>query len=142
MIRLKRIDGVPVELLNALAGYGKREIDGLGPTITQVFDTSRAIWLGTRGDVPVFIAGVQCDTLILGARLWFMTCSGFYPMRADFLRFGRRALRLAPCGLDVYIDDKFPVGQTFVKFFGFKEIGPISHFIQFRREPWRLQQAS
>jgi hypothetical protein len=142
MIQLRRIRSVPPVLFAALAGYGERELREIGPQIEQVFASSRGIWLGSRGDVPVFLVGVQFETLVTGGKMWFMACGGLFPIRSDFVRAARRALRLSPFPLDIYVEASFQEGCKFARLFNFQQVGPIDRFIQFRREPWQLQQVS
>jgi hypothetical protein len=126
MIRIKRVSFISAKTIAAFDEYSRREWKIMRPLRHDFYRRSRALWTLYKVTDPLCVIGIVENSMIgTGMEVYFLLCKAFHSCLKEMIRFLRRAFRhfLKLYGMiTVSIESDFPAGETFVKFFGFKEI--------------------
>lgn len=139
MIQSKRVEYVSARTIAAFDSYSKKEWKLMRPVRHDFYRRSRALWtLYTKGE-PLCVIGLLENTLIgSGVEVYFLLCRAVRMCRIELIKFLRRAFRrvVKLYGMiTVSIETTFKEGESFVRFFGFKEVPHIfeNQDIKFKR---------
>lgn len=122
------VEAIPTDL--PLSDWSAREFASTPGSQRMALERkSKKIWLLKADDEVVMIAGVLVPALVSRPELWFLMCSGFTKaLRRNLLETRElmdQLLLMFPSVI-IRVDAKFPAGQRFAEFMGFKQ---ISHSI-------------
>ena len=129
MIKVKK--SIPLEP-RTIASFGvqaKDEWKVLRDHTKWFYGTCKRLWTLYVNDKPACVIGLKQNTMLgFGAEVFFMLCRGFSSAAKELSKFIRRALlRLVRLYLkiSVRVTEGFWIGEKFVRFFGFREMGTV-----------------
>lgn len=130
MIKIKKVTSFPVEYLDQLAPYAKKEFAQLDRFSASFWSRVPKAWLITVNGKPLFLAGVfQTSWLGSGIEFWYMSFQNIGEHGKLMLRFLRRALRLISRfypAMKISVERSFETGRSFARALGFREVPSFS----------------
>ena len=126
MIVSKRVQFISAKTIAAFTKYSRQEWKIMRPLRYDFYRKSRAIWtLYTKGE-PLCVIGLVENSMIgSGAEVYFLLCKAIEGAKIALIKFLKRAFRrvVKLYGMiTVSIETTFKEGESFVRFFGFREV--------------------
>lgn len=129
MIVSKRVAFISAKTIAAFTKYSKGEWKIMRPIRHEFYRKSRALWTLYKDGEPLCVIGLVENSMIgSGAEVYFLLCKAIEHSKIALVKFLRRAFRrvVKLYGMiTVSIETTFKEGESFVRFFGFKEVPHI-----------------